>query len=148
MEKMCRQKKNFGAFLTDLSKAFNCLDHELFTAKLNEYGFDLPGLRLVHAYLSNRKQRKKIENTYSTWMEITFGVQQGSILAPLLFNIFLADLFFIINDIDTGNYVDDNTRYVHMLLLIILMILSLFQWFDNNLFNPFMHNVVKWPNIL
>ena len=45
----------FGALLTDLSKAFDCLDHELLTAKLNAYGFSLPALKLVHNYLSNRK---------------------------------------------------------------------------------------------
>ena len=58
--------KVFGALLTDLSKAFDCLDHELLTAKLNAYGFSLPALRLINNYLSNRKQRTKIENTYST----------------------------------------------------------------------------------
>ena len=62
--------------LIDLSKAFDCLDHELPTAKLNAYSFNLPVLRLIHDYLSNRKQRIKIENTYITWMEIVFGVTQ------------------------------------------------------------------------
>ena len=54
--------------LTDLSKAFDCIDHKLLTAKLNAYSFNLPALRLIHDYLSNRKQRKKIENTYITWL--------------------------------------------------------------------------------
>ena len=47
----------FGALLTNLSKAFDCFDHELLIAKLNAYGFNLPDLKLVHDYLSNRKQR-------------------------------------------------------------------------------------------
>ena len=59
--------KFFGAFLTDLSKAFDCLNHELLTAKLNAYGFTLPALRLIHDYLSNRKQRTKIDDNYSSW---------------------------------------------------------------------------------
>ena len=50
--------KVFGALLTDPSKAFDCLDLELLTAKLNVYGFSLPELRLINDYLSNRKQNK------------------------------------------------------------------------------------------
>ena len=80
--------KMFGALLTDLLKAFDCLDHELLIAKLNAYGFSLTALKLVHNYLSNRKQRTKINQPYSSLLEITFGATQGSILGPLLFNIF------------------------------------------------------------
>ena len=99
----------FGALLTDLSKAFDCLDHELLIAELNAYGFSLPALKLVHEYLSNRKQRTKVNRTYSSSLEI---IPQGLILSPLLFNIFLADLFFILNDADFASYADDNTPYV------------------------------------
>ena len=53
-------KKTFGALLTDLSKAFDCLPYDLLEAKFNAYGFSLPALRLVLRYLSNRKQRTKI----------------------------------------------------------------------------------------
>ena len=103
--------KVFGALLTDLSKAFDCLNHNLLLAKLNAYGFSFPALRLIHDYLSNRKQRTRINNSYSTWMEIVLGVAQGSILGLLLFSFFLADLLFIVNSTDIANYADSNMPY-------------------------------------
>ena len=69
----------FGALLTDLSKAFDCLPHDLIIAKLNAYGLDISALRLILDYLTSRKQRTKIGNDYSSWREITYGVPQGSI---------------------------------------------------------------------
>ena len=101
----------FGTLLIDLSKPFDCLNHKLLIVKLNAYGFCLPGLKLVHDYLSKRKQRTKVNRTYSSSLEIVFDVPQCSILGPLLFNI-LAHLFFILNNVDIVSYADDNTPYV------------------------------------
>ena len=98
----------FGDLLTDLSKVFHCLDHEFLIAKLNAYGFSLIALNQVHNYLSNRKQRIKINSTYSSLLKIVFGVPERSILGPLLLNIFLIDLFFRIEDTDIPSYAGDN----------------------------------------
>ena len=67
-------KKVFGALLTDLSKAFDCLPHDLIIAKLSAYGFSLPALNPILNYLVNRKQRTKINDSYSPWSGILFGV--------------------------------------------------------------------------
>ena len=109
---MCRQRKSFCALLVDLAKVTDHLSHKLLAANLNASSFNVPGLRLIHDYLPERKQRIKIKNTYSTWMVIMFGVTQVSILRSLLFNIFLADLLFIIGNIYTASYADDNTQYI------------------------------------
>ena len=73
---------------------------------------DLTALRLIHDYLSLRKQRTRVNYSYSEWLAVMFGVTQGSVLGLLLFNIFLADLFLIHSDIDTANFADDNTPYL------------------------------------
>ena len=57
--------KCFGAFMTDLSKTFNCLSHELLIAKLHASGSDLPALKLIQSCLSNRKENTNINATYS-----------------------------------------------------------------------------------
>ena len=62
-----------GILLTDLSKAFDCISHDLLIAKLKAYGFSYKSLSLIKNYLSNRYQRTKINNTFSTWLYLYIG---------------------------------------------------------------------------
>ena len=92
--------------MTDLSKAFDCIPHDLIIAKLAAYGFDTNALKLIHNYLSNRKQRVKVNSTYSIWKDIVYGVPQDSILRPMLFSIYLCDLFVFLENTDIASFAD------------------------------------------
>ena len=101
-----------AALLTDLSKAFDCLNHNLLIAKLHAYGFDNSSLMFIQSYLKGRKQRTIVGTSYSSWAEIMAGVPQGSILGTLLFNIYINDLFLNLENWDIANYADGNKPIV------------------------------------
>ena len=100
-----------GAVMMDLSKAFDCLRHDLLIAKLHAYGFSHDALSLIYSYLHNRQQRVKVNGSFSSWKRLTLGVPQGSVLGPLLFNIYINDLLLSLNNTDVCNYADDTTLF-------------------------------------
>ena len=102
-------KKFVGAVLMDLSKAFDCIPHDLLIAKMEAYGFDFDTLVFFYSYLKRRKQNVKINNIFSAFQVLLSGVPQGSILGPILFNIFMNDLFLWLEEASLHNFADDNT---------------------------------------
>ena len=97
--------------LKDLSKAYDCINHELILAKLAAYRLNEGSLRLIQNYLSKRKQWVKIGSSLSEWLEIILGIPQGSISGPALFDIFINDLLLFIKETDACNFADDTTLY-------------------------------------
>ena len=118
----------------DLSKAYDCLPHDLLVAKLEAYGVGKAALNLVSYYLSHRKERTKIGCSYSDWYEIVRAVPQVSILGPLLLNIFINDFFLFVEKTNVCNFSDDNTIYScnNNLQTILNDIINASMWFEVN----------------
>ena len=128
----------FGALFTDLSKAFGCIDHKLLIAQLFWNGVSPSTLNLIHSYLTNRTQRIKINNSFSRRSIIEYGVPQGSVLGPFLFNIDLIDLFYECEGSNIANYADDTTLHTcgenirAVILELQPLAFRMFKWFGNN----------------
>ena len=137
--------------MTDLSKAFDSLSHDLLIAKLNAYGFSRNALSLINDYLTGRKQRTKINGSFSTWRDIIHGVPQGSILGPLLFNIYINDLFLFSDNFEIANYADDCSPFefsgsIEDVISKLEKDSNIFiKWYESNYLKP---NPDKWHLLL
>ena len=98
-------------------------------------------LQMLQSYLSSRKQRTKINDAYNKYCEILFEVSQGSILGPLLFNVYICDMFYDIIDCDIASYADDNTPYASSNNLD--AVINKLEESTNNLFQLFRNNHMK-----
>ena len=97
----------------DLSKAYDCLPHDLMVAKLEAYDLAKESLQLISYYLSYRKQEMKIGSAFSDWANVIRRIAQVSILGPLFFKIFINDIFLVVEKSDICNFADDNTLFSH-----------------------------------
>ena len=127
-----------GSVLVDLSKAFDTISLELLVAKLHAYGFSKDALTLIASYIFDRWQHVKINDTFSTWSVLEQGFPQGSVLSPVLFNIYLNYLFFTLFSVNVCNFADETTLFVCDLnLKVVLTQLTesselVLAWFQNN----------------
>ena len=101
--------KNYvlGGVLMNLSKAYDCIPHDLLLAKLAAFGENL--LCYIYSYLLNRKQCVRINNINSDFLNVVSGVPEGSIVGSILFNCFFSDFFYVIETANAINFADDNT---------------------------------------
>ncbi len=122
----------------DLLKACDCPSHDLHLAKMAAYGLSDKSLELLFSYLSNRQQRVKINHTFSDWKFTVSGVPQGSVLGPLLVNIFVNDFVFAIQSSHVCNFADDNTvvacgkNITEVIVCLEFDIENLITWFREN----------------
>ena len=100
-----------GTATLDLSKAFDCISHNLLLEKLKFYGLDERTWSLLQSYLSHRYQQVKLGNSFSSLYVVRSGVPQGSILGPLPFNIFMNDLAYAINESSLLSFADDTNLH-------------------------------------
>jgi hypothetical protein len=115
-KKALDDNKCIAAILMDLSKAFDCLPHNLLMLKLEVYGLSENSLKLLKSYLENRRKRIEIGNNYSEWDTSIKGVPHGLILDPVLFNVFINDIFHFIQDSTIYNQRLSRACIVHLVI--------------------------------
>ena len=154
-EKNMDKGKSRAALLTNLSKAFDCILYNFLIAKIEGYGFLYKALKVIHNYLSDRKYRAKVKDSFSNFIDLLLGVLQGPILDALSFNIYICDLFFFVEEDNVTSYAYDISPYskgknvVTVLENIETKGKKVFNWFSMNYLNANpdkCHNLLTWKD--
>lgn len=132
-------QKKVGFFLfIDYRKAFDLVDSNILLAKLEAYGFSETAMKLLRNYFTNRTQKTRYDNQFSSFMEVLLGVPQGSILGPLLFLIFINDLPYFLEKVVTKMFADDTALFSSELTLSLVIetfedqVKCLLDWCNGN----------------
>ena len=131
-------RESARAVAVDLSKAFDSINHNLLLAKLKAYGLSQCAMSLMSSYLLGLKRRVCLHRVCSSHSELRVGLPQGSLLGPLLFNIFINDLNYAVPDVSLRLYSDGTTLYASDVSPIALQFVvnrglsRLSEWFDAN----------------
>ena len=128
------------------------MPHGLLIAKLHAYGLTINACQLIISYFKDRRQRVKVMGECSDWTTVNRGVPQGFVMGPLLFNIFLNDLFYVKIYCEIANYADDNhLYYAHHCDVALKNTLevntnSVIDWFVINYMDPIRINfkILSW----
>ena len=95
--------------ITYLSKVFDSIPHNFLIVKIHSFGFSIDAVKFVYSYFKWRKQNGRINNTQSVFQILLSEIPQGAILGPLLFNIFINDLYLWISKTDLLTFAVDST---------------------------------------
>ena len=95
----------------DLPKAFDKLNHDLLIGKLEAYRFSENSLNYIQSYLRNHLQRTSVDKSFSLWKDNFAGAPQGSIISPLMFNIYINDTLLFADNVCISNYAEHTTLY-------------------------------------
>ena len=105
------QKKIMGMMFLDVAKAFNCISHDILFSKMKQSGFGSGVVKWFKSYL-NRCQKVTIGSHVSDVVRVVNGIAQGTVLGPILFILYINDIFKCVNHVKMSLFADDCVIYL------------------------------------